>query len=280
MPKNTTGKVSTGDPFVSPGAENWNNMIDAGEDFANRRHNREARPPIRPRETDMIRIQNDCGADRRRGEILEISGKAITDVTDEHKWLKGVEPAGGFFGILKDPVLDQSVVRMQTTGTCIALVDITDLAHTHADQVVGEYVLGSAGTGPLEILYAPAALGEQEAVVRFTGEAGAVIIFFKPLEIPAGIGSACDAVTAEVLEASCGSGYSEGDEVTVWSFSKEQLAMPSTLLFGDATTEAARGKAVLMKTPQSIIDDYSSILDVGPCIFRATKIFCTEGDET
>ena len=110
------------------------------------------------------------------------------------------------------------------------------------------------------------------------GGGQAAWIFFKGLEVPAGIGSKCDAVTAEVLEASCGSNYNEGDIVTVWAWSEETMAMPDILLFGDATTDPVSGKAVLMKTPQRLLNEYGAILDIGNCIFRAVKMFCTEGD--
>lgn len=184
--KNTTGKVSPGDPFIPPPAAIWNNMVDAGAAYGLQRLNSGAQSPTRPRSTDLIKARNDSGADRRRGEILEISGKAITDLSDETTWLKGVEPSSGFFGILKEPVLDGSTVDLQVSGVCLALVTIVDMEDTHADAESGQYVLRSGTSGPLEILYAPEATGEQQCVVRFAGGGsggGGSILFFTITEI-------------------------------------------------------------------------------------------------
>lgn len=167
MTVNTTGKASPGDVFRPPPARIWNNMVDAGRAWADGQFDNPSPQPIRSRQTDLLKVLNNCGEDRRVGEIMEISGSALTTVTEEHKWLKGVEPDSGYFGILKEPVEDQSVGTLQVSGCCMALVNISSLDHTRADLLSGNYVLQSGGTGPLDILYAPEATGEQECVVRF-----------------------------------------------------------------------------------------------------------------
>jgi hypothetical protein len=107
------GKVLPGDDFNPPPAPVWNNMIDAGAAWARSQRNQSAPNPIRPRETDIIKVKNTSGAARRLGEILRISGKAIETVTDENKWLLGVEPTDdGYFGILKEPAASNGLASL------------------------------------------------------------------------------------------------------------------------------------------------------------------------
>ena len=175
------GKVLSGDDFNPPPAPIWNNMIDAGRAWADSRQNKPAPDPIRPRETDIIKAKNTSGAARRLGEILRIDGKAIETVTDENKWLLGVEPTdNGYFGILKEPVENNGLASLQVSGCCMALVNVTDADHKRAASVDGEYVLQSGDDGPIEILFAPDGTGEKTCVVRFAGggSGGAHTIWF------------------------------------------------------------------------------------------------------
>ena len=167
------GKVLPGDDFNPPPAAIWNNMVDAGRAWADSRLNKPAPNPIRPRETDIIKAKNTSGAARRLGEILRIDGKAIETVTDENKWLLGVEPTDdGYFGILKEPVENNGLASLQVSGCCMALVNVTDADHKRATSADGEYVLQSGDDGPIEILFAPEGTGEKTCVVRFAGSGG------------------------------------------------------------------------------------------------------------
>jgi hypothetical protein len=173
MASDSTGKASAGDPFRPPPATIWNSMIDAGRAFSNSQLGDGSSQPIRPRPTDIIRIKNTSGAARRRGEILRIDGKAIDTVTAEHIWLTGVvTTADGYFGILRDPVQDTEIAPLQVDSACMALVEITDIAHKSANVTAGNYVLQSAESGPIDILFAPDGLGEKECAVRFSGGSG------------------------------------------------------------------------------------------------------------
>lgn len=173
MATNNIGKATSGSPFRPPPAVIWNNMVDAGVAFAEGRFDAGSQPPIRPRSTDIIKIFNDSGASRSKGHILRIDGKALTTISDESLWLTGVEPTDdGYFGILKEPVVDQGIAPLQVSGCCFAVVDVSDITHTRATAVAGEYILVSADDGPLEILYAPGSTGEQDCVVRFAAVGG------------------------------------------------------------------------------------------------------------
>jgi len=173
MQSNSDGKASPGSPFKPPAARIWNNMIDAGRAWADGRLNRGAPGATRPRETDIIKLKNTSGELRRKGEILKVQGKAITDLTSESIWLLGVEPTDEcYFGILKRPVDMNGVEDTHVSGACMALVNIIDADHTRAEAVDGEFVLQSSDSGPIEILYAPDETGEQECAVRFSGSGG------------------------------------------------------------------------------------------------------------
>jgi len=169
MQPNADGKTSPGSPFKPPAARIWNNMVEAGKAYSDSRLNNEAPDPIRPRETDIIKVKNDSGASRKLGEILRIDGKAVETVTDENKWLVGVEPTDdGYFGILKEPAAISGIASLQVSGCCMALVNVTDADHKRATSVEGEYVLQSSDDGPIEILFAPDGTGEKNCVVRFS----------------------------------------------------------------------------------------------------------------
>lgn len=175
MQGNSDGKASPGQPFAAPKAEIWNGMIDAGNAFRANKLSNGLPQPTRPRETDIIRLKNDCGEDRKRGEILRIvdSERAIEDLSDEHIWLIGDEPtATEYFGILKEPIEDGEIGRVQVSGCCIATIDVADADHTRAKAIGASYKLTSATDGPIEILYAPSGTGDLECVVRFGGSGG------------------------------------------------------------------------------------------------------------
>jgi hypothetical protein len=219
------GKVQPGDDFNPPPAAIWNNMVDAGRAWADGRFSKPAPNPTRPRETDIIRIKNTSGEARRRGEILKIDGKAIETVTDEAIWLVGVEPTEAcYFGIVKKPVQDDGLEQLQVSGCCLALVDVTDIDHTRANVVEGEYVLTSSDSGPLEILYQPGEEGEQECVVRFAGGAGGKLVVILDAALPAASHSLTGATSclATVCRWDSDAGeYAETDrQVTVYNHSE------------------------------------------------------------
>ncbi len=167
---NSEGKASAGQPFKPPKAEIWNSMIDAGNAFRNNQLSNGVPDRTKPRQTDIIKVKNDCGQNRARGEILSLTNKAVTDLSDEHIWLIGSETTNcNYFGILKEPIAIDGIGDCQVSGCCMAQVDVIDVDHTCAKVAAGSYVLESSTTGPIEILYKPNGTGELECVVRFGG---------------------------------------------------------------------------------------------------------------
>ena len=230
------GKVLSGDDFNPPPAAIWNNMVDAGRAWADSRLNKPAPNPIRPRETDIIKAKNTSGAARRLGEILRIDGKAIETVTDENKWLLGVEPTdNGYFGILKEPAAISGIASLQVSGCCMALVNVTDADHKRARSEEGEYVLQSGDDGPIEILFAPDGTGEKTCVVRFGGVIGRLAVILDA-DLPAATNSLTGATSC--LATVCGrtstaGALAEGRQVTVWNHSEKANHKANTFGYGD-----------------------------------------------
>lgn len=280
----STGKASSGDPFSPPPARIWNNMVDAGEAWSRGRLSSESQGATRPRSTDMIKLLNSSGANRARGEILKISGKAIDTISEEHKWLIGIEPTEACrFGILKDPALDSEVVSAQVSGVCMATVNITDTDHTFADASDAEYVLLSGDSGPIEILYAPDATGEQECVVRFSGGSGGggnEIIKFVILGPSRAIGRqfiGCDFVDAQVTYIGCRlSGVEIGDEVRIWDPDYCYFNLPIDLLVGLRGTAQKFDNPVTAYDAENLIDCEYEIIAEGACHWVVTSICCAE----
>ena len=215
------GKVSPGDDFNPPPAVIWNNMVDAGRAWADSRQNRGTPESLKPRDPDTIKVKNTSGALRRRGEVLRISGKAIETVTDENKWLLGVEPTNdGYFGILKEPAADTKLASLQVSGCCMALVNMTDADHKRATTVAGEYVLQSCSNGPIELMYAPSGTGEKTCLVKLdSGYREHVVIL--DADLPAASHSLTGGTSALATVCEWDSGVSDYIEttrqLTVWN---------------------------------------------------------------
>lgn len=226
MATNNIGKATSGSPFRPPPAVIWNNMVDAGVAFGDSKFDAGAQPPIRPRSTDIIKIKNDSGGDRSKGQILKIEGKALGTITDESIWLLGIEPTDDcYFGILKEPISDEKLGAIQVSGCCMAKVDISDVDHTRAIALAGEYVLASSDTGPIEILYAPSSTGEQDCVVRFTGATTeTAVVLDAALAVASQSKTGASSALARVCEwDALVNDYIETQrQITVWNHSESQ----------------------------------------------------------
>lgn len=282
MATTNEGKANPGAPFRAPPARIWNNMVDAGRAFADGQLNNPPQPPIRSRETDIIRIKNSSEALRRKGEILKIEGKAIETVSDESIWLLGVEPTDDcYFGILKEPSEIDAVTPLQVSGSCMALVTIGSEEHTRATVEDGEFVLISSTDGPVEILYAPSGTGEKECVIRFAGGGGIgppkIRFTILSTSFTVGFGAlGCDHVIVLVNHVSCSAtGVSVGDELDVYDPEYCHFNLPIELLVG------LSGTATLMDASsyQEGLDYALECLEeirAARCIWMVDNLFCAE----
>lgn len=174
-----TDKVSPGSKFRgSPltSAATVNGILDAAEDYTKRRQLGRGVDPIRKTlPTDLVRVRNDSGSDRRAGEVMSV-GAAIIDedqLTNEFLWFQGLAPnTSEKFGILRKPLPEDKIGELQVSGVCKAWVNITDLSHERAKVTPGSYVLTSADTGQFKLLWTPGETGEQDCVVVFADRQG------------------------------------------------------------------------------------------------------------
>ncbi|MBK8915052.1 MAG: hypothetical protein IPM64_10720 [Phycisphaerales bacterium] len=150
----TLHKVKSGDPLVIPAAT-FNTFVDAARDFQERQRAtaREAKREFR--QTGIVLVRNESGADRARFDVLGIAGPIIkpVDHAEEFKQrvaLKGVVPSSahtGKFAILLEPATDQTIVRACLDGVCPARVRMDDEAHEFADIEVGQAGQLTSGDG-------------------------------------------------------------------------------------------------------------------------------------
>lgn len=175
-----TDKVSPGSKFRgSPltSAATVNGILDAAEDYTKRRQLGRGVDPIRKTlPTDLVRVRNDSGSDRRAGEVMRV-GNAIIDedqLTNEFLWFEGLAPnTSEKFGILRKPLPEDKIGELQVSGVCKAWVNITDISHERAKVTPDSYVLTSADTGQFKLLWTPGETGEQDCVVVFADKSKA-----------------------------------------------------------------------------------------------------------
>lgn len=166
-------KASSGQPFKPPPARIWNDMVDAGRAYREGLFSNGAPDRTRPRSTDIIKVRNDSGASRVRGEIVGFNGSALSECTPENIWLigEGAQPNEGF-GVLRYNCSTGEFVECQVSGVCIARVDVSDAGHKYAKvPAAGGHVLESAESGPVALLFNPG-----------TGEADCVVVLNAPME--------------------------------------------------------------------------------------------------
>jgi hypothetical protein len=159
----------------------WNRHVDVAEHYDRTMARGQIRPRLgSTRDTNLVQVSNNSGADRREGEILEFTGFALTDLDGDVPllWFTGGEPSlDNGFGVLLRPMPNDSSVMdvCQIAGACKALVNVTDAGHKFATVEAGEYVLQSAASGPIRILSNPAGgTGEKTCAVLLGSESVAI----------------------------------------------------------------------------------------------------------
>ena len=169
MAGGTPDKARVGSPLrIRTGT--WNEVVDSKDDYTKRRLlgvPKEVRHI--PLATDKIKVQNDTGSDRREGEVASIDNVILLDIVDpEHLWQSAIATDTDDvlpFGIFRHPTPDGEIDELQVSGVCKAIINITDVSHTHAKPIYHSHVLASDTSGPLRILYQPGVIGEKECIV-------------------------------------------------------------------------------------------------------------------
>jgi hypothetical protein len=112
------------------------------------------------------------------------------------------------------------------------------------------------------------------------GSGGTPTILFQIIRVLRGVGLNCNAMECEVLNASCGSGVSAGDLVTVYDEMGCVFNSPEHLLYG------RRGYAIQMKNFAYRMHDplifepgtEDIAAPTGPCRWSAQNLCCVEED--
>jgi len=159
-------KVKRGDPLVIPAAT-FNAFIDAARDFQERQRSAEQDRYRELRQTGIVLIRNESGADRARCEVLGISGTIVkpsdnADAFKERVALKGVSPGSehvGRFAVLLEPLAQDAIGRACVDGVCAVKVEVVDEAHVFAEVSPGDPAKlrsGTAGSAALLWIQPPA----------------------------------------------------------------------------------------------------------------------------
>jgi hypothetical protein len=130
---------------------------------------------------EVIKVQNDSGADRARWEVLGLDVPLILPTTNEKEFeqqvlMSGVMPTvahegAGRFCILLDPIKAGKIGKALVSGVTPGRVNVGVLTHTHADVTAGSATLVSGTSGGAQILWPTTfpGMGVQWAVLRLPG---------------------------------------------------------------------------------------------------------------
>jgi len=131
-------KFQVGQPF-KPKAETFNTFVDAARAHRQRQHDRGRQPHGEFRQTGIIRVRNDSGADRDRFDILGINTPVITPADNlqhfqNHVVQSVVTPTTsshqGQFVVLLEPIASGQIGRAYVSGVCPARLYLQSSAVT------------------------------------------------------------------------------------------------------------------------------------------------------
>ena len=168
-------KVKPGESLSIP-AQTFNTFVDSAQDFLNRRQSTSQRPTQSFRQTGIVLVKNNSGADRGRFDVLGIDGPIFTptDNLDTFKntiALKGITPTlvshRGAFVILQEPVADGEIGRAVISGVTPVLINVTVEGHKYAEVRNAQCgTLASVASGSARILWVEGETGEKWAIVN------------------------------------------------------------------------------------------------------------------
>lgn len=128
-----------------------------------------------PIPTDVIRVRNNTGADRRAGDVVGVGAKLLTDYTADGLVFSGETPAAthAVLAVLLESAphvtteSDRPVYRAQISGVCLAYVSFAATTDQGIALSAGDHVFASqASTNGLgRVLTAPASASEQLVAV-------------------------------------------------------------------------------------------------------------------
>ncbi len=181
-------KVHPGDPLAGLPAGAYNAFVDAARAHQARQGDEGAGTPAPPRESGVVLVKNNSGADVARYGVLGIDGVLISPTDNEGEFcerpcLEGITPATaahrGHFVILAEPIPKDKLGRAWLTGHCVARIWMRQAVtlHPYADVKDGDSGhLESAEEGRAEILWVESGGGATKwALVRLAAQEPALV---------------------------------------------------------------------------------------------------------
>jgi hypothetical protein len=161
-------KLTPGDGTISAGE--FNRHVDAADLVLGRQQLGTPSPPLRlDYDTNLVTVKNVTGANRRRGEIVELTNSPLPDFSSGQLWANAVAiTSSGHFGVLLNPLAANAIGNRdcQVGGICTALVNVTSSTHNAARSSAGSHVLQSAASGSVRIIQKPVGTGEKTCLVQ------------------------------------------------------------------------------------------------------------------
>lgn len=147
-------KVSPGE-LIEPAAKTWNEMVDAKDDYLRRKATAVGNASSYPA---GVKVKNNTGGALRKGSVVAFAGYPLGNqyLSQDYLWLNGTVPTANSngFGIVTQAIAGGAFGPCLTTGTCMAVVNVTNTSHKFANLSNGT-TLQSAESGPVRIDYAP-----------------------------------------------------------------------------------------------------------------------------
>jgi hypothetical protein len=138
-------------------------------------------------------IRNDSGANRNRGETLEVTGVVSTPIADTNEVLKGeLRAIEAVRGIILDDIASTATGPFAIAGLVYAVIDILDADHTHCYAKSSDANPQSNFGGPWRIVAKPTGTGNAQACLLLLGDGCYERKIKTAAKLTAGSSASCD----------------------------------------------------------------------------------------
>ena len=156
----------------------WINDVTAGtEHYLDRIAGGNSKTPQKTGDINpsMVKAKNLSGGEVLRGHALQVGNRILDKVNFRRLWLEGKKydkDKEKRVGIVRRAAKDDQFTWLQMIGVTTALVDVTNVEHTHAEPQDDSLVLKSGDSGFAEFLSDITSTGMQEVEVLIGGGGG------------------------------------------------------------------------------------------------------------
>ncbi len=182
-------KVQPGDPLAIPAAT-FNTFIDVAQDFKQRQQSTAQDRYREPRQTGILLVRNESGAERNRFDVLGITGPLVKPTENANEFYGRVALRGGVpqeshvgrFVVLLEPLRVNAIGRACLDGVCVVRVKMNAETDMFAEVKTGQTdKLESAPSGSAALLWVqPPGERSPDPTVAWTvaklGNAGVAVV--------------------------------------------------------------------------------------------------------